>query len=140
MNDPNPKDSIGRTKCPMRISPIGQAAESLAILEGALKYGSENYREAPVNCSVYLDAARRHLALFESGEECDPKTGVPHLGSVKACCAIILDAQACGTLIDDRPKTACVTGYLKAARDVVRRLNGLFGTDTRPLSERDSTE
>jgi hypothetical protein len=52
---------------------------------------------------VYLSAAWRHLDAYHSGEEFDPADGTHHLGNVMACCAIILDAEAAGTLDDDRP-------------------------------------
>lgn len=43
------------------------------------------------------------MAWFE-GEETDLIDGQPHLGSVRACCAMILRQQELGTLMDDRYK------------------------------------
>ena len=36
----------------------------------------------------------------------DPESGVCHLGHIMACCGILLDAQAQGKLVDDRPLRA----------------------------------
>ena len=100
----NPKDAIGSGKLPMHLVPDSAIAWlSLAFLEGALKYGKYNWRVAGVRASVYLDAIERHRAKFASGEWADPATSVPHLASIMACCAIVLDAEVSGTLTDDRP-------------------------------------
>lgn len=101
--DTNPKDVIGSGKLPLSLVPASMHAyAALAFLEGALKYGRFNWRVAGVRCSVYLDAALRHLAKFANGEYCDEDTQVPHLASALACIAIILDAELCGKLNDDR--------------------------------------
>ena len=100
----NPKDSIGSTKVPLALCPATASAEqALAHLEGLTKYGAWNWRAVGVRSSIYLDAAMRHLTKWQNGEERDAKTGVHHLGSVMACCAIILDSKARGNLRDDRP-------------------------------------
>lgn len=112
--DTNPKDIIGSGKLPLSLVPASMNAyAALAFLEGALKYGRFNWRIAGVRCSVYLDAALRHLSKFANGEYCDSDrvnedgeivtgTKVPHLASALACIAIILDADLCGKLNDDR--------------------------------------
>lgn len=99
----NPKDAIGSSKLPMHLWPeTASMMGSLALLDGALKYGRSNYREIGVRASIYYDAARRHLAAWMEGEDHDPDSGVPHLGHALACIAIIVDAQAAGKLNDDR--------------------------------------
>lgn len=98
----NPKDSVGAEKVPMHLWPAtASAMGSIALLNGALKYGRANWRAIDVRASIYYDAAQRHLALWFEGEEIDEE-GVPHLSAALACLAIIVDAGAAGKLIDDR--------------------------------------
>lgn len=98
----NPKDIIGRTKLPLHLWPVAATAMgSIALLNGACKYGRSNWRVAGVSASVYVDALGRHMAAWMEGEDND-KEGVPHLGSALACLAILVDAQAAGKLDDDR--------------------------------------
>lgn len=100
----NPKDALGTNRVPLSIvSDYATAEEALAMTEGMLKYGKWNYRVIGVKASIYLDAARRHIAKYNNGEDRDPKTGVHHLGSARACLGVILDAAAQGILKDDRP-------------------------------------
>lgn len=100
----NPKDAIGPGKLPMHLIPSSSLGYlSLAFLEGALKYGKFNWRVVGVRASIYADAMDRHLKKWLDGEDSDPKTGVPHLASIMACCAIIMDAACVGKLTDDRP-------------------------------------
>lgn len=103
----NPKDMIGSDKVPMSlVTGTTKAYLALAHLEGHLKYGLVNWREAGVRASIYLDALERHFEKFKDGGEwADPVTKVPHLASIMACCSIILDAQLAGKLTDDRPKS-----------------------------------
>lgn len=100
----NPKDAIGITKVPLHmLSPVAKAHWALAQFVGNAKYGLVNWRAAPVRSSVYLAAMQRHMDAFLAGEAFDPVDGSHHLGNVMACCAILLDAEVAGTLIDDRP-------------------------------------
>lgn len=102
--DTNPKDAIGSAKLPLHLVPdtlVLYAAMSFA--EGASKYGAYNWRGTGVRASVYVAALRRHLMKWWNGEDCDEKTGVPHLASVLACAGIILDAGLVNKLVDDRP-------------------------------------
>ena len=101
--DTNPKDSISGTKLPLSLWPTtATAMGSVALLEGALKYGRMNWRASGVRASVYIDACKRHLDAWFEGEDCAPDTGSPHLGNALACIAILIDAQAVGKLQDDR--------------------------------------
>jgi len=98
----NPKDLIGSDKLPLHLWPTtATALGSVALLNGALKYGRANWRAADVRASIYVDACQRHLAAWFEGEE-DDEEGVPHLGSALACLAILADAKAAGSLHDDR--------------------------------------
>lgn len=108
MNDKpsNPKDVIGSNKVPLGlVPPVTSAYLSVGHLEGDIKYGRVNWREAGVRTMIYLDACKRHLDKFRDGEWADPETKVPHLANALACISIIVDAYHCDKLIDDRPKS-----------------------------------
>lgn len=123
----NPKDAIGGKKLPLHLIPgSAKSVMALAFLEGALKYGKYNWRIAGVRASIYLDAMERHLEKFKNGENCDPDTGVPHLGSIMACAAIIIDASLCDQLNDDRPPEAPVSHHIDSLQTNVRHLQELF--------------
>lgn len=103
MKPTNPKDLIGAGKLPLHLWPeTATAMGSIALLEGALKYGRANWRHAGVRASIYVDALRRHIGAWFEGEEVAPDSGVPHLANALACLAILVDAQAAGKLVDDR--------------------------------------
>jgi hypothetical protein len=100
----NPKDAIGSLKVtPHHVPQHIEFKLSLAMLEGAIKYGSYNYRVAGVRSSIYYDALKRHMAAWWEGQEIDPDSGLPHLWKALACIAIIEDAKTNGLLTDDRP-------------------------------------
>jgi hypothetical protein len=100
----NPKEFFGNQKLHLDVVPgcVEQYC-SLALLEGALKYGRYNWRVKGARVSTYISAAKRHLDKYVEGQWADPKTHVPHLASVLACVAIILDSGLMGNLQDDRP-------------------------------------
>jgi len=117
---------------------VAQIEGALAMYEGSLKYGYRNYRHSPVRASVYTDALRRHLVKWETGQDYDEISGINHLGSVIACAAILLDAEAHDSLIDDRDISwSVVSDYLAESQAIVRELQKLYGTDTRLLDERE---
>lgn len=100
----NPKDRFGRMKPPLHLIPsTAEIIESLAMADGARKYGPYNWRDKTVAATVYLAACKRHIAAWMDGEEVARDSGVHHLGHARACLGIILDAQANGTMVDDRP-------------------------------------
>jgi hypothetical protein len=102
--DTNPKDAIGDKKAPLHLcSPIAMLHWALAQFAGLLKYGAWNWRPSGVRASVYIAAIKRHTDAYTSGERLDPVDGSHHLGNVMACCAILLEAEAAGNLVDDRP-------------------------------------
>lgn len=99
----NPKDLLGTNKIPYHlVPPVAIAHAALAHLDGNLKYGRNNWREAGVRSSVYVSAAMRHLMAWLEGEDWAPDSKVHHLGHAIACCNILLDAMEAGMLIDDR--------------------------------------
>jgi hypothetical protein len=105
--DTNPKTIYGEKKSPLGLIPLAalEAAAGAHQL-GADKYGAWNWREHSVAASVYVDAIFRHCKAWQEVSDNDLESGVSHLGHVMACCGILLDAQACGTLVDDRPLRA----------------------------------
>jgi hypothetical protein len=101
---PNPKDLIGVKKVPT-LSVIPTAAlvhMGRAMENGAEKYGPFNWRQHPVQSGIYVDACLRHLMAWMDGEEDADDSGVHHLGHAMACLGIVLDAQECDALIDQR--------------------------------------
>lgn len=123
----NPKDAIGAKKLSMGLVPDVIVAEAAtAMTEGALKYGRFNWRSAGVRSSIYHDALRRHLAKWWNGEDADPSTRVKHLASVIACAGILLDAELCYKLNDDRPPPAPMAYRIKELEDVTEHLKEMF--------------
>lgn len=123
----NPKDAIGSSKLSYHLVPdTAKTYMALAFTEGALKYGSSNWRVAGVRASIYKSALERHLAKYWNGEWADPKTGVPHLASVMACAAIILDANFAGKLTDDRPPKVDMAALIDGLEPVIKNLQEMF--------------
>lgn len=114
--DTNPKTIYGQAKSPLGLVPgTAMVMMSEALRDGSDKYGPANWRVDPVSSSTYRDACLRHLFAWIDGEDVDPQSGVPHLAHAMTNIAIILDAAACGTLLDDRP-TKAPTGDLIRAK------------------------
>jgi dATP/dGTP diphosphohydrolase len=135
----NPKDAIGSAKAPrMPVPTTIQALDGLAMLEGALKYGRHNYRAAPVRASVYIDAADRHMKSWIEGEDIDPDSGLPHLAKARACFGIIIDAQICGTLIDDRPPAKVPAGFFDECNKLAAALVGKHLNPVAPYVQGDA--
>lgn len=100
----NPKDRIGDTKPPLHlIPPTAEILEAVVMGLGARKYGPYNWRTSHVRATVYIAAAKRHLAQWLDGQDDDSESGVSHLAHARACLGILLDAQSLHCLIDDRP-------------------------------------
>lgn len=103
--DGNPKSLQGAKKYSLRYFPLpANIAVNQALEDGAKKYGPANWREKGVAASVYVDAALRHISqYFDGGQDHAADSGVHNLGHAMACLAIIIDAEANGTLTNDRP-------------------------------------
>jgi len=100
----NPKDAIGSKKVsPSCVPSHVLMSVSLAMLEGAIKYGRHNYRVAGVRASIYYDAALRHLMAWWEGQDVDPDSNLFHLDKCIACLVVLKDALVNSKLNDDRP-------------------------------------
>jgi Domain of unknown function (DUF5664)/Domain of unknown function (DUF4406) len=115
MESTNPKDALGKLKPSLHlIPPVANVIESVVMALGAKKYGAFNWRGKTVAASVYVSAALRHLAAYMDGENGDAESGVSHLAHVRACMGILLDAEAQGMLVDDRPAEGKAGAYIAA--------------------------
>lgn len=100
----NPKDLVGMTKPPLAlVPPCFEVYVSMAMKNGAKKYGLYTWRKEKVQSMIYLDAAKRHISSFIDGETNSKDAGVHHLAHAAACCAILLDAFLNDCVIDNRP-------------------------------------
>jgi hypothetical protein len=135
----NPKDRIGVTKAPLDLVPLVPLAyTSLALLDGACKYGKDNWRQERVAARVYISACMRHLLKWLNGRDRDADSGVHELGHAAACLCILMDAEACGNLVDDRIQANNSPEILDGLKgDVVKLLqkHGKYEEPTPPVSE-----
>jgi len=100
----NPKDKIGLAKPQIHLVPPSAIIYFAKAMEnGAKKYGPYNWRNHPVNYTVYLSAMLRHILQLIDGEDIAKDSNTHHLAHIGASAAILLDALATGNLIDDRP-------------------------------------
>jgi len=101
----NPKDAVGSSKAPMSTVSAAVTGElGVAMLEGALKYGRHNYRQAPIRASVYFDAVHRHLrSWWDEGQDVDPASGMHHVTKAIATLCVLRDSMITGQWDDDRP-------------------------------------
>ncbi len=101
----NPKKLEGQKKPCVHFIPLEVILEEAEVMRwGAKKYGRFNWRKQPVDASTYISAIFRHYVAWAGGEDTDPEMGTSHLACIRACCAILFDAQRRGELIDDRLK------------------------------------
>lgn len=136
VKETNPKDAIGSKKHPLNIVPDTlNIYAAMAFAEGGAKYSPFNWRVAGIRASVYKAAHDRHMAKWWNGEDCDPETNVPHLASAIACLAIILDANLCGKMNDDRPPYAPIRELIEECEKVVAFVNELHKDKRGTLKE-----
>ena len=110
----NPKRAFGKRKPGIHyIPPVAILEEAVVMAGGADKYTAYNWQDEPVDASTYYDAIFRHLTSWFTGEDRDDESKASHLAHVRACCGILMDAQASGKLIDDRPQTASAAAAIK---------------------------
>jgi len=103
MNPNDPKGAAGALKTPLSlIPPYAMEQTAWAHKLGSHKYGPYNWRKTGVCASTYVNAILRHLNAWRDGENLDPESGISHLAHVACSCNILLDADYCNTLQDDR--------------------------------------
>lgn len=76
---------------------------SLAMMEGARKYGRHNWRVKGIRGSVYYDATMRHLISWWEGEDSDPDSGLSHVTKAISSLMVLRDAMIHSKFTDDRP-------------------------------------
>lgn len=110
----NPKDTHGLRKPRLDlIPPSAEIAEALVLAHGARKYGAWNWRTATVRATVYVAAARRHLAQWLDGADLDAESGLSHLAHARANLGILIDALSVGRCLDDRPPPGSASQLLE---------------------------
>lgn len=130
--DTNPKDAAATGRVPLHMVPDTLALyAAMAFAEGDSKYVAYNFRVAGVRVSVYVSALRRHLARYYNGEWADRKTGVPHLASVAACTAILIDGHVTDLINDDRPPAVDLNDEMERAELVIAHVYEM-NKDKRP--------
>lgn len=78
---------------------IAQTADVLTF--GAAKYSAGNWKRGG-DWSRYFDAMQRHLWAWQSGEDIDAESGMPHLAHASCCLGFLMAYQARGIGTDDR--------------------------------------
>lgn len=129
----NPKDRHGYKKVDTTLLPAAALMHGAhAMMDGARKYGPYNWRGNAVLARVYIAAAMRHIEYWAAGEECAEDSGVHHLGHAIACCAILLDAQATGNLIDNRAKSEALIKAFNELNALVKAQANARGAEGEP--------
>ena len=123
----NPKQEFGNNKVAKSVIPAPVIMElGLAMMEGAIKYGSHNYRDTPILASTYYDAVNRHMDAWWEGENVDPSSGISHVTKAIASLVVLRDAMLFGTFKDNRPK-AYPPGWMEAFNSKVVELKQKVG-------------
>lgn len=60
------------------------------LMFGAEKYGEGNWMRGGLSYTRVLDALHRHVAAFETGQDLDPETNLPHIAHAAACAMFLL--------------------------------------------------
>ena len=119
----NPKQAYGDTKVPLHLFPTTAVAlGAMAFLEGREKYGSDNFRAAPIEAMTYIRAALSHIFLYREGEWVPDDSVVPHLGLALASIAILIDAHYAKSLIDNRNFPGGYVELLKEMQPLVQKI------------------
>lgn len=124
----NPKESVGVQKW-RQFTCVPAAVQfeiGVAMLEGARKYGRNNWSVAGALASIYVDAALGHIHQWWCGEDVDAESKVSHLTKAITSLMVLRDAEIHGKMSDDRPpKTdldALRTRLQSAVNDIFSRV------------------
>jgi hypothetical protein len=116
----NPKEIVGSYKAPIHLIPPALLVHtSVALEDGAWKYGEYNYRQTKVKLTTYINGIYRHLMCLLDGEDLAADSLAEHMGHIAAGCGIVLDAKANGMLVDDRPPKGKAPELLEDARKLI---------------------
>lgn len=144
---PNPKDAVGSQKYPMTtVSQAVMAEVGVAMLEGALKYGRHNYREAGIICGVNMAAIFRHFQAFWEGEDLDPDTkavdpktqrevALSHVTKLIAAATVLRDGMLMGNWVDDRPPRL-PEGWIENCNAMTRALTAKYPQPIEAFTEK----
>jgi len=121
----NPKDTVGVSKVPMSTvsGPVFMEV-GLGMMEGALKYGRHNYREAGVRASVYFDGLMRHTWSWWEGEDIDADSGLNHITKAITDLVVLRDSMIRNNWTDDRPpkvKEGWIQEFNKKAAELIKK-------------------
>lgn len=99
----DPKAVAGSEKLSFHEMPILTLASiAKPFADGAKKYGFKNFYDFESYVSVYLSALKRHLMLFEAGQDNTSDSGVHHVDSMIAGLMVMREKMLVGKLVDDR--------------------------------------
>jgi len=87
------------------LPPAVLAGVARVLTFGAKKYAAWNWVKAPAY-GRYFAAVQRHLTAWQSGEDLDPETGLPHLHHALCSLMFLAELERLGTAEDDRPTDA----------------------------------
>lgn len=135
----NPKDLVGVKKVSMSTVPCTVMMElSVAMLEGALKYGRHNYRVSGVAASIYYDACKRHLDAWNEGQDIDPGSGLNHIIKAISTLTVLRDAMINENWIDDRPPRTKNQEWMENLNKICEGLLEKYPEDVRraPFTEK----
>lgn len=117
----DPKQSDADKKPQLQLIPtVAMKSMAGALSCGAHKKGRGEYNwrySEGVKSMTYVGAIRRHIDEYIDGVAIDPDSGESPLGHIMATCAILLDAEKAGKLIDDRPRMSSRKHVLFEAHD-----------------------
>lgn len=122
----NPKEAPGKSKYRMSVLPACVMGEvSVAMLEGAYKYGAYNYRDTNIKSDTYYDSVMRHIMAWWEGEDIDPDSNISHVTKAITSLVVLRDAMINGKLIDNRPKK-CKNGWADEINIKAKELAGKY--------------
>lgn len=102
MSDEGRKDDAD--KLPLGLIPrSAQEAEAAVLAFGAEKYDRHNWRKG-MAWSRLVDAALRHIAAWNDGEDYDAESGISHLAHARCCLGFLIEYQERRIGGDDRYK------------------------------------
>lgn len=88
-NSSQSADRFNRGKVEYSLLDLSCLEKCVRTLEyGANKYSRNNWKLGMPESKI-IDSLLRHVAAYLSGEECDPESGLPHIGHIQ-CNALFL--------------------------------------------------